>query len=78
MVFHPPSFTAQAFQRHFLIINKKKPKERENKVLFINAELEYQEGKNQNKLRDIDIQHIIDVYDGYEDTKTLLQSCTYR
>lgn len=52
-----------------MIINKKKPKERENKVLFINAELEYQEGKNQNKLRDIDIQHIIDVYDSYEDTK---------
>ncbi len=52
-----------------LIINKKKPKERENKVLFINGELEYQEGKNQNKLRDIDIQHIIDVYDSYEDTK---------
>ncbi len=52
-----------------LIINKKKPKERENKVLFINGELEYQEGKNQNKLRDIDIQHIIDVYDSYADTK---------
>lgn len=52
-----------------LIINKKKPKERKNKVLFINGELEYQEGKNQNKLRDIDIQHIIDVYDSYEDTK---------
>ena len=52
-----------------LIINKKKPKNRKNKVLFINGELEYQEGKNQNKLRDIDIQHIIDVYDNYEDTK---------
>ena len=52
-----------------LIINKKKPKDRKNKVLFINGELEYQEGKNQNKLRDIDIQHIIDVYDSYEDTK---------
>ena len=52
-----------------LIINKKKPNERENKVLFINGDLEYQEGKNQNKLRDIDIQHIIDVYDSYADTK---------
>ena len=28
-----------------------------------------QEGKNQNKLRDEDIQHIIDVYDAYEDEK---------
>ena len=52
-----------------LIINKKKPDIRKGNVLFINAELEYQEGKNQNKLRDIDIQHIVDVYDGYEDTK---------
>lgn len=52
-----------------LIFNKKKPKERKQKILFINGELEYQEGKNQNKLRDIDIQHIIDVYDSYEDTK---------
>lgn len=52
-----------------LIINKKKPRERKNKILFINAELEYQEGKNQNKLRDIDIKHIIDVYDSYADIK---------
>ena len=52
-----------------LIINKKKPVERKGKVLFINSELEYQEGKNQNKLRDEDIQHIIDVYDAYEDEK---------
>ena len=52
-----------------LIINKNKPAERKGKVLFINSELEYQEGKNQNKLRDEDIQHIIDVYDVYEDEK---------
>ena len=26
------------------------------------------EGKNQNKLRDSDIQHILDVYDAFEDT----------
>jgi type I restriction enzyme M protein len=52
-----------------LIINKKKPVERKGKVLFINSELEYQEGKNQNKLRDEDIQHVIDVYDAYEDER---------
>ena len=52
-----------------LIINKRKPIERKGKVLFINSELEYQEGKNQNKLRDEDIQHIIDVYDAYDDEK---------
>ncbi|MDC3394409.1 type I restriction-modification system subunit M [Planktomarina temperata] len=52
-----------------LIINKKKPDERKGKVLFINGELKYQEGKNQNKLRDSDIQHILDVYDAFEDER---------
>ena len=52
-----------------LIINKNKPVERKGKVLFINSELEYQEGKNQNKLRDTDIQHVMDVYDAYEDER---------
>ena len=52
-----------------LIINKKKPDERKGKVLFINGELEYAEGKNQNKLRDSDIQHILDVYDAFEDER---------
>ena len=52
-----------------LIINKKKPVERKGKVLFINSELEYQEGKNQNKLRDEDIQHVMDVYGAYEDER---------
>ena len=52
-----------------LIINKNKPVERKGKVLFINSELEYQEGKNQNKLREQDIQHVMDVYDAYEDER---------
>ncbi len=52
-----------------LIINKQKPDERKSKVLFINGELEYQEGKNQNKLRDVDIKHVLEVYDAYEDEK---------
>jgi type I restriction enzyme M protein len=52
-----------------LIINKKKPTKRKHKVLFINGELEYAEGKNQNKLRDSDIQHIVDIYDAFEDSK---------
>ncbi|MDB4230038.1 SAM-dependent methyltransferase, partial [Paracoccaceae bacterium] len=52
-----------------LIINKKKPDKRKGKVLFINGELEYADGKNQNKLRDSDIQHIMDVYDAFEDSR---------
>ncbi len=52
-----------------LIINKKKPTKRKHKVLFINGELEYAEGKNQNKLRESDIKHIMNVYDAFEDSK---------
>ena len=52
-----------------LIINKNKPLDRKGKVLFINGELEYQEGKNQNKLRDEDIAHVLQVYDTYLDEK---------
>ena len=52
-----------------LIINKAKSADRKGKVLFINGELEYAEGKNQNKLRAEDIQHILEIYDAYEDEK---------
>ena len=52
-----------------LIINKKKPTKRKGKVLFINAELEYEEGKNQNKLQDNNINHILDVFDTFKDEK---------
>lgn len=48
-----------------LIINKQKPADRKGKVLFINSELEYQEGKNQNKLREQDIAKIVDTFDNY-------------
>ena len=52
-----------------LIINKNKAPERRNKVIFINSELEYEEGKNQNKLRDSDIATILNTFDNYEDIK---------
>ena len=52
-----------------LIINKKKPAERKGKVLFINSELEYEEGKNQNKLRQQDIKKIVQTVDDYAEIK---------
>jgi type I restriction enzyme M protein len=52
-----------------MIINKDKIKERKNKLIFINSELEYQEGKNQNKLREVDINHIVEVFENFSDTK---------
>ena len=41
-----------------LICNKNKPDEFKDKVLFINADREYAEGKNQNRLRPEDIEKI--------------------
>lgn len=41
-----------------LVVNKSKPEELRNKVLFINADREFAEGKNQNKLRPEDIEKI--------------------
>jgi type I restriction enzyme M protein len=41
-----------------LVVNKSKPDEFKDKVLFINADREYAEGKNQNKLRPEDIEKI--------------------
>jgi type I restriction enzyme M protein len=52
-----------------LIINKNKPVERVNKVLFINGELEFEEGKNQNKLRQQDIEKIVDTFEHYREIK---------
>jgi type I restriction enzyme M protein len=52
-----------------LIINKNKPAERKGKVLFINSELDYEEGKNQNKLRTQDIEKIVNTFDDYAEIK---------
>ena len=52
-----------------LIINKQKPEQRKGKVLFINSELEYEEGKNQNRLRDQDIEKVVQTFDAYQDEK---------
>ena len=41
-----------------LVCNKNKPDQLRDKVLFINADREYAEGKNQNKLRPEDIEKI--------------------
>lgn len=52
-----------------LIINKNKAASRKGKVLFINSELEYEEGKNQNKLRPQDIEKIVATFENFEDIK---------
>ncbi len=52
-----------------LIINKNKAADRKGKILFINSELEYEEGKNQNKLRQQNIDKIVATFDIFEELK---------
>ena len=52
-----------------LIINKNKPNDRKQQILFINGELEYEEGKNQNRLRAEDIGHIVSTFERYGEEK---------
>ena len=46
-----------------------KPPERENKVLFINADREYEEGRAQNYLRAEHIEKIVSTYRAFEDVE---------
>ncbi len=52
-----------------LIINKNKTDERKGRIIFINGELEYEEVKNQNRLRQENIDKIIKTFDNYSDIK---------
>ena len=50
-----------------LIFNKNKPESRKSKILIIDAEKDFSEGKNQNSLRVQDISKIVKAYDGWQD-----------
>jgi len=65
----PALFYGTGIPAALLIINKNKASDRRNRVLFINGELEFQEGKNQNKLRDKDIQKIVNTFNTFEEVK---------
>jgi type I restriction enzyme M protein len=54
----PALFYGTGIPACVLVINKNKPDELRDKILFINADREYAEGKNQNKLRPQDIEKI--------------------
>ncbi len=50
-----------------VIFNKNKPENRKNKILIIDAENKYEEGKKQNRLRKKDIEKIVSAYEGFRD-----------
>ena len=65
----PALFYGTGIPAALLIINKKKSKDRKNKIIFINSELEFEEGKNQNHLREQDIKKILSKFNNFKDTK---------
>ena len=52
-----------------LVLNRDKPSARRGKVLFIDASGEFEEGSNQNRLRDQDIEHIAGTFHAYADVE---------
>lgn len=50
-----------------LLLNRDKPKERKNRIIFIHAAKDYEEGTNRNKLRQQDIDRITKGFKDYKD-----------
>jgi len=65
----PALFYGTGIPAAMLIINKKKSKDKKNKIIFINGELEFEEAKNQNRLREQDIKKILLKFNNFKDTK---------
>lgn len=65
----PKLFYGTGIPAAIVIFNKNKPEERKNKILIIDAEKDFSEGKNQNSLRYDDIQKIVKTYDNYKDVE---------
>lgn len=50
-----------------LIINRNKPASRRGKVLFVNGEREFQEGKNQNRLSEGNVERLAQAFHSFSD-----------
>ena len=50
-----------------VIFNKNKPENHKNKIIIIDAEQDFEEGKNQNRLRKKDIEKMVSAFEGYRD-----------
>lgn len=63
----PKLFYGTGIPAAILIFNRNKPENKKGKILIIDAEKDFLEGKNQNTLRKQDIDKIIKAYDQYQD-----------
>ena len=63
----PNLFYGTGIPASILVLNRDKPAARKGKVLFIDASREFEEGSNQNHLRDQDIEHVSRTFHGFAD-----------
>ncbi len=63
----PKLFWGTSIPACIMILNKSKPAKRKDKVLFIYAAKDFEEGKNRNKLRVTDISKIVSAFESFKD-----------
>ena len=62
-------FYGASIPASILVLNRDKPAAHRGNVLFIDASGEFEEGSNQNRLRDQDIEHIASTFHAYADVE---------
>ena len=65
----PNLFYGTGIPASILVLNRDKPPERKGKVMFIDASGAFEEGSNQNWLRDEDIEHISRTFHAFADVE---------
>ena len=65
----PNLFYGTGIPASVLVLNREKPAARKGKVLFIDASGEFEEGSNQNRLRDEEIEHIAGTFHACADVE---------
>ena len=65
----PNLFCGTGIPASILVLNRDKPADRKGKVLFIDASAELEEGSNQNRMRNQDIEHISKAFHAYADVE---------
>ncbi len=65
----PNLFYGTGIPASILVLNRDKPAARKGRVLFIDAAGKFEEGSNQNRLRDEDIEHIAETFHAYADVE---------
>jgi len=69
----PNLFFGTGIPAAILILNKNKPSDRKNKVIFVDATSNFEPGKNQNRLRKIDIEKISYAVDSFQSIERFAQ-----